>query len=116
LCALRATMFLETLGQSGLREMALQNIQKARYASDRLARIKGVKKKFAGKFFNEFVLEFPKDVQGVNEFLKRKEVIGGLSLGAFYPELKNCALFCVTEVHKKEDIDRLALLVEEGLR
>jgi len=116
LCALRATMFLETLGQSGLREMALQNIQKARYASDRLTRIIGVKKKFAGKFFNEFVLEFPKNAQNVNDYLKKKEVVGGLSLGAFYPELKNCALFCVTEVHKKEDIDRLAALVEEGLR
>ncbi|MCX6577699.1 MAG: glycine dehydrogenase, partial [Candidatus Aminicenantes bacterium] len=72
--------------------------------------------KFAGKFFNEFVLEFPKDVLTANEYLKKKEVVGGLSLGGFYPELKNCGLFCVTEVHKKEDIDRLATLVEEGLR
>ena len=36
LCALRATMFLETLGKEGLREMALQNVQKAAYAADRL--------------------------------------------------------------------------------
>jgi glycine dehydrogenase subunit 1 len=96
--------------------MALQNIQKAHYASDRLTRIKGVRKKFAGKFFNEFVLEFPKDMPPVNENLKKKGVIGGLGLGAFYPELKNCGLFCVTEVHKKEDVDRLATLVEEGFR
>jgi len=116
LCALRATIFLETLGQLGLKEMAMQNIQKANYAADRLARVKGIKKKFAGKFFNEFVLEFPKDLQKVNEDLKQKEVVGGLALGAFYPELKNCGLFCVTEVHQKEEIDRLASLVEEALR
>ena len=116
LCALRATMFLETLGQSGLREMALQNLQKAHYAADRLTRIKGVKKKFAGNFFNEFVLEFPKDAKKVNKYLKQKEVIGGLSLGSFYPELGNCGLFCVTEAHTKEEIDRLARLVKEGLR
>jgi glycine dehydrogenase subunit 1 len=116
LCALRATIFLETLGQLGLKEMALQNIQKANYAADRLARVKGVKKKFAGKFFNEFVLEFPKDIQKVNDDLKHKGVVGGLALGRFYPELKNCGLFCVTEVHQKEEIDRLASLVEEALR
>jgi glycine dehydrogenase subunit 1 len=116
LCALRATMFLETLGLSGLREMALQNIQKANYAADRLTRVKGLKKKFAGKFFNEFVLEFPKDLQKVNDDLKHKGVVGGLALGRFYPELKNCGLFCVTEVHQKEEIDRLASLVEEALR
>ncbi len=116
LCALRATMFLETLGQAGLREMALQNIRKAHYAADRLTRIQGVKKKFTGNFFNEFVLEFPKDYQSLNQFLKQKEVVGGLSLGGIYPELVRCGLFCVTEVHKKEDIDKLAALVEEGLR
>lgn len=116
LCALRATMFLETLGQLGLKEMALQNIQKANYAAGRLARVKGIKRKFAGNIFNEFVLEFPKDLQKVNDDLKHKGVVGGLALGRFYPELKNCGLFCVTEVHQKEEIDRLASLVEEALR
>ncbi len=116
LCALRATIFLETLGQLGLKEMALQNIQKANYAADRLTRVKGIKKKFAGKFFNEFVLEFPKDLQKVNDDLKHKGVVGGLALGRFYLELKNCGLFCVTEVHQKEEIDRLASLVQEALR
>jgi glycine dehydrogenase subunit 1 len=116
LCALRATIFLETLGQLGLKEMALQNVQKANYAADRLTRVKGIKKKFAGKFFNEFVLEFPKDLQKVNDDLKHKGVVGGLALGGFYPELKNCGLFCITEVHRKEEIDRLASLVEEALQ
>ena len=35
-CALRATIFLETMGKEGLRELAFQNIQKANYALDRI--------------------------------------------------------------------------------
>jgi len=115
-CALRATMFLETLGHDGLREMAVQNVQKAAYAASILGRIKGVKLRFRGRFFNEFVLELPKDAAAVNAALKAQGIIGGLSLRDAYPELGNCVLFCVTEVHTKDEIDRLAVRLEEALR
>jgi len=114
-CALRATIFLETLGKEGLRELALQNIQKACYALKKLTRIKGVKQKLSGSFFNEFVLEFPKGWSKVNMALKRKRIIGGLTLEDYYPELGNCALFCITEMHSREDIRRLVQTLKEAL-
>jgi len=115
-CALRATIFLETLGHDGLREAAIHNIQKADYAADRLGRIAGVKRKFGGRFFNEFVLELPREIPKVNEALLAKGVVGGLDLGRYYPELGRAMLVCVTEMHSKEDIDRLAATLEETLR
>ena len=115
LCALRATIFLETLGREGLRELAWHNIQKADYALGKLSQIKGIEQKFKGNIFNEFVLEFEKDFAEIERILREKGIIGGLSLSKYYPELSNCALFCVTEVHKKEDIDRLALSLEKVL-
>jgi glycine dehydrogenase subunit 1 len=115
-CALRAAMFLETLGAEGLREISLQNMQKAAYAADILAKIKGVRRKFSGPIFNEFVLEFPKDVRAINASLKDANIVGGLSLREFYPDLDRSALFCVTERHAKGDIDRLAARLEEALR
>lgn len=114
-CALRATIFLETLGRQGLKELAWQNAQKAHYALKRLSRIKGVRRKFRGDSFNEFVLEFSKSVAWTDEFLKKEGIIGGLNLESFYPELKNCVLFCVTERHKREDIDRLVESLERAL-
>jgi glycine dehydrogenase subunit 1 len=114
-CALRATIFLETLGPAGLRELAYQNVQKANYALTKLSRLKGVRKKFSGPIFNEFVCEFEAGWERVGEHLRSKGMLGGLSLGALYPELKDCVLFCVTEVHTKEDIDRLASSVAEVL-
>jgi glycine dehydrogenase subunit 1 len=116
LCALRATIFLETMGQDGMRELAYQNIQKANYALDCLSAIKGVKRKFGGPVFNEFVLEFEGGYKKVADHLLSNGVLGGLALGSFYPALKDCALFCVTEVHSKADIDRLAGLVAEVKR
>lgn len=107
-CALRATIFLETLGKEGMRELATQNVQKANYAVERLTQVKGITQKFQGTSFNEFVLEFSKPWNEVNKVLKKKKIIGGLGLEEFYPELKNCVLCCVTEMHKKEEIDRLA--------
>ena len=116
LCALRATIFLEILGRQGLKELAWQNVQKANYALDRLTQVAGVKRKFGGPIFNEFVCEFPKSWVKVDQFLKNRGIIGGLGLAEFYPELRDCALICVTETHRKEDIDRLAVAVEEALR
>lgn len=115
LCALRATIFLETLGQEGLREFAWQNIQKANYALERLIQVKEIKRKFHGNFFNEFVLEFPGGLSRIEGILRKKGIIGGLGLHEFYPELENCVLVCVTEMHKREEINRLVASLEEAL-
>jgi glycine dehydrogenase subunit 1 len=115
-CALRATIFLETLGREGLKELAWQNIQKANYALEKLSQIKGIKRKFKGNFFNEFVLEFSGSFEKIRGFLRKKGIVGGLNLGEYYPELKKCALVCVTEMHKREEIDKLAAILKEGVK
>lgn len=115
LCALRATIFLETLGQEGLRELSWQNIQKTWYALEKLTRIQGIKRRFSGPVFNEFVLDFPGELTKVEAALKEKGIIGGLKLGDFYPELEQCLLVCVSEIHSKDDIDLLAESLEDAL-
>jgi glycine dehydrogenase subunit 1 len=115
LCALRATIFMETLGKRGLREMALQNAQKAAYAAARLTAVPGVKKTFTGPPFNEFVIALPKPWAVVDAALKAKGVIGGYGLEPAYPELRNAALVCVTEIRTKDEIDRLAQTLREVL-
>ena len=99
-----------------MRELAVQNVQKANYALDKLGSIKGIRRRFSGPIFNEFVLEFEGGDEKVQDALFRNGVIGGLPLGPDYPDLGACGLFCVTEVHSKRDIDRLAELVEEASR
>ena len=43
----------------------------------------------------------------VDKLLEQK-IIGGLSLGRFYPELADCMLFCATEMNRRNDMDAVA--------
>jgi glycine dehydrogenase subunit 1 len=108
LCALATTIHLCLLGKEGLRELALQNLAKARFAQAELEKIPGVRRVFTGPAFNEFVLEFPRSVKLINDALLRDKIIGPLPLGTHYPELTKRALVCVTELMPRAEIERLA--------
>src|SRR3979490_3069129 len=86
LCALAVAIHLCLLGKEGLKELAGQNLAKARFALEELEKIPGVRRAFSGPFFNEFVVEFPRSVKLVNAELLREKIIGPLPLGNFYPQ------------------------------
>jgi glycine dehydrogenase subunit 1 len=115
LCALAATVHLTLLGKEGLREMAQQNLSKARFALAELTRIPGVRRAFAAPFFNEFTLEFPRSVKIVNAELLREKIVGPVVLGTSYPELTKHALVCVTETTTRADIEKLAGTLKRAL-
>ena len=115
LYALAATIHLCLAGKEGLREMALQNLAKARFASAELEKIPGVRRVFSGKVFNEFVLEFPRSVKLINAALLREKIIGPLPLGVNYPELTKRGLVCVTETMPRPEIERLAGAIQKIL-
>ncbi len=108
LCALVASIHLCLLGKEGLRELAEQNLAKARFAAAELEKIPGVRRAFSGPTFNEFVIELPRSVKMVNDALLREKIIGPLPLGSFYPELTKRGLLCVTETLPRSEIERLA--------
>ena len=106
LCALAVTIYLSLLGKNGLRGLAEQNLAKARYAANQLARITGLAPRFSGPYFNEFVVRTPGDAEELLAELQKQKIIGGLDLGRFYPELRNHVLVCVTETVSREAIER----------
>jgi glycine cleavage system P protein (glycine dehydrogenase) subunit 1 len=103
LLALMATVFMTVYGKQGLRELAEQNLAKAHYLAGKLPPV------FDTPFFNEFVVRgngrSPEEINGA---LLEKKIIGGLPLGRFYPELKDCMLLCATEMSRRQDMDTLA--------
>jgi glycine dehydrogenase subunit 1 len=115
LCALMATIFLSCLGKEGMRELAMMNLSKAEYAKKVISRIRGCKLNFTAPTFNEFVLEVEKEPEKVLEKLKMENILGGLPLAKFYPELDRHLLITVTEMNKKEEIDRWARALEKAL-
>jgi glycine dehydrogenase subunit 1 len=112
LMALRAGIYLATMGKQGLRSVAEQCYHKAQYAAARISMIPGYQIVNQGPFFKEFVVRCPVPVEDVKAHLLLEwGIIPGFDLTADYPELGECLLVCVTEMNTAEEIDALA----EGL-
>lgn len=111
--ALAASVAMTALGKTGVRDMAVQNIQKAYYAKQAL-KGKGIEIVFDGPSFNEFVVKLPASFKDVNGRLFKKGIIGGFNLGSVYPELKDHMLVAVTEIRTKEEIDAFAEELGDG--
>ena len=116
LCALMATVFLSCLGKEGLKELAMMNLSKTEYAKKGISRIRGSKLNFTGPTFNEFVLRIEKEPEEVLEELRKERILGGLPLEKFYPELDHHLLVTVTEMNRKEEIDRWGEALEKALK
>ena len=114
LVALIATIYMETLGKNGMREVALQNLNKATHAKERLAKMKGCAIRFSGPTFNEFVVQMKRKPAGVLKDLLKRQIIGGFDLSRFYPELSDCLLVCVTEQNSRDEIEALAAAMGGG--
>src|SRR5580704_3026894 len=103
LIALMATVFMTVYGKQGLRELAVQNLSKAHYLAGKLPL------RFTGPFFNEFVVS-TESPDKINEALLQQNIIGGMPLGRYYPELENSMLLCATEMSRREQMDMVARL------
>jgi len=112
LWGIAAGVYLSLLGPNGMRELGKSIMQKSQYAAKQLSKIDGVKAPlFNSPHFKEFVVDFNDTgltVEEINKCLLRHGIFGGKDLSEEFPPLGSCALYCVTEVHTKDDIDRLA--------
>ena len=107
LCALAASIYLCTMGKNGLKRLAELNLNKAIYAREKISQLKNFSVNTKTPIFNEFVVSSKISVDTVFKKLLEENIIGGLDLARFYPEMNNSFLACLTEKHKKEDIDKL---------
>ncbi len=112
-CALVATIYLAAMGKTGLRDCAALNIARANELRQKVSALDGFGAKFSGATFNEFVLQTPGRAADVLGALREKNIIGGLDLGRFYPELADCILMTATELTTSADIDRLTAALAE---
>ena len=107
LIALAATIYMETMGKQGLREVATQNALKAEYAAKKIVAIEGFSLAFSAPKFNEFVVRGTKPATEVLERVRGEGIIGGLALSKYFGGHDNDFLVCVTETNTREQIDSL---------
>jgi glycine dehydrogenase subunit 1 len=105
-CALTAAIYMASLGKSGFCDLAKLNHDKAAYLCRGFSEA-GFKMPFQGPFFNEFVVEFPEELDTLYQRLLEKKIIAGLPLSGFYPELSHHYLLCATETASRKDMDAL---------
>jgi glycine dehydrogenase subunit 1 len=68
---------------------------------------------FSAPGFNEFAVALPSSADAMNAKLLGKQIIGGLALAKWYPELgESAALWCATELTTKDQMDAAV----EGVR
>ena len=112
LCAVASAVYVALLGPQGLRELGETIMYKANYAMRLLSEIEGVKTPvFKSLHFKEFTVNFDDaeiSVKEVHKKLLQNKIHGGKDISEEFPELGETALYCVTEIHSKEEIERLA--------
>ena len=107
LCALTAGLYMATMGPAGMAAVANQCMAKAHYLAEKLTELNGVKLRFEGEFFHEFLLDMPKADEILSK-LDENGILGGL-------KTNGAVLWCVTEKVTKNELDRTVEIVKEVL-
>ncbi len=117
LWGITAGVYLSLLGPQGMAEVSQTILQKNLYAKTEIGKIKNVKISPLSKFsYKEFIVDFNDTgltVKKINKKLLKYNIFGGKDISGEFPKLGESALYCVTEVHTKEDIDKLVDALKE---
>ena len=110
-------VYMSALGKEGFPELGRIILQRSRYAARLLAGLPNVNVRWPTGFFKEFAVGFDqsgRSVAEINRALLRRNIFGGKDLSADFPALGQSALYCVTEVHTRADLERLAEALGEA--
>ncbi len=113
LMALCATIYLATVGRRGLRKLAELNLQKAHYLAEKIAKLPGFALRFAGPFFNEFVVQTRKKPARLLKALRDEGFLGGLDLAPYELLDGNNLLIAVTEKRTRDEMDRFVKILRQ---
>lgn len=113
LCALAAVSYLSWLGKNGFENLSRINFEKGQKLAKSIKLINGFEMMFNSIHFNEFIIKCKNDAKTINKKLLKKGIQGGLVIDDWYPNLKNCLLFGITEIHCDSEIDELISAIRE---
>jgi glycine dehydrogenase subunit 1 len=106
LCAVAAAMYLATMGKQGLKKVAELCMRNANYTMRKINDIPGFESPiFDVVHFKEFTVRHP-HYEKVHDHLLRNGIQGGFMVN------NTTAIYCVTEMHSKTDIETLVTTLE----
>ncbi|MCG8533549.1 MAG: aminomethyl-transferring glycine dehydrogenase subunit GcvPA [Pseudomonadales bacterium] len=101
-----ATVYMSLLGADGLENVAVACHNNTQLLLEKLNGVEGVETVFSAPSFHEAVIRVKGNAADVLQKMAEQGVQGGVDLSAYYPELDNCILLCVTETKTQADLDR----------
>ena len=115
--AVAAGVYLSLMGPGGMKDLGEHIMSKSKYAQDKIGELPGVRAPLFDSFhFKEFTVKFKyKSLKEVNSALSVANIQAGIPLNKSFPDLGETALYCVTEMHSKKDIDLLVSVLKEAL-
>lgn len=114
-----AGVYMSLMGPQGMKEVADTIMSNALYGARLIEKLPGVKIRFSGVFFEEFIVDFNgtgKSVAEINKILLDNDIFGGLDLSESFPELGQSSLYCITEAITKDEIDALVNVLKAALQ
>lgn len=106
LCALAVSVYMASMGNEGIKNVAVQSMSKAHYMAAELEKI-GYTVENKTDFFHEFVTASDVPAEKVLKALEEEGILGG------YPLDEHRILWCCTEMNSKDEIDTVISILKE---
>lgn len=107
LFAIAVSIYLSTMGPSGMKEIGERIFGTSHYARKRFTEERIVSPYFSGDFFGDVSIKTATSADHLAELLSQHSILGGLPLGKFYENMKHVSLFSFSELHSADDVERL---------
>lgn len=116
--ALRATIYLSTVGEDGFKAIAKENIKISHYAVDRIEKETLFQVPFRKPFFNEILVKIPTPhthEEVIRKLFEKNILISKNNIGQFFPYVGESFVISFSENHHISQIDNLILALKEVL-
>ena len=116
LWALAGAAYMSAMGPGGFEEIGHLILARARRAAEAIDAIPGLSVDLSRPVFKEFVVRFETaNVAEVHAKLLEHGIFGGKDMTGEPGVAGQAALYCVTEIHTEDDIDRLTAALKEAI-
>ncbi len=102
-------VYMALMGPQGFEELGKGILQRVAYTKEKLAEIPGVSIPLKGLSYSDFMVSFDKTgktVEEINKGLLAYGIFGGKDLSREFPVFGQSALYSITEMHDKEELDK----------
>ncbi len=101
---LAATVYMETMGKEGIKEVAEMSLAGAHYLAGEIKKIDGYDLAIDKPFFNEFLVNTPVPANTIFDAGVKQGILAGIDLSRF-DGMKPGLLIAVTEKRSREELD-----------